>query len=74
MNEVTKRRKDKHFQFLTEEIWNVHLKNQIKAATALLRATPDGDRVSLELYSNHAFPQAQGDLFASLDVERLLDE
>ena len=48
--------------------------NQIKAVTTLLRATPDGNWRFFETIFNHAFPPAQGDLFASLDVERLLDE
>jgi hypothetical protein len=74
VNEANKRRKHKHFQFLTEEIGNVHLENQIKAVTTLLRATPDGNWRFFETIFNHAFPPAQGDLFASLDVERLLDE
>lgn len=70
----TKRRKHKHFQFLTDSVGNVHLEKQIAAVTTLLRATPDGNWRLFETLFNHAFPPAQGDLFANLDVERLLDE
>jgi hypothetical protein len=71
---ATNRRKHKHFQFLTEEIGDVHLENQIRAVTTLLRATPDGRWQFFETLFNHAFPPAQGDLFKGLDVEQLLDE
>jgi hypothetical protein len=70
----TKRRKHKHFQFLTDTVGNVHLEKQITAVTTLLRATPDGNWKLFETLFNHAYPPAQGDLFADLDVERLLDE
>lgn len=71
---ATKRRKHKHFQFLTDSVGNVHLEKQIAAVTTLLRATPDGNWRLFETLFNHAYPPAQGDLFANLDVERLLDE
>lgn len=71
---LTKRRKRKHFQFLTDDVGNVHLANQITAITTLLRATPDGNWTFFQTLCNSAFPPAQGDLFAGLDVERLLDE
>jgi hypothetical protein len=71
---ATKRRKHKHFQFLTDEIGNVHLANQITAVTTLLRATPKGNWRFFETLFNNAYPPPQGDLFAGLDVERLLDE
>lgn len=71
---ATKRRKHKHFQFLTDTVGNVHLEKQIAAVTTLLRATPDGNWRLFETLFNHAYPPAQGDLFANLDVERLLDE
>lgn len=71
---ATKRRKHKHFQFLTEDIGNVHLEKQIAAVTTLLRATPSGNWRFFETLFNNAYPPAQGDLFAGLDVERLLDE
>ena len=74
VNSVTKRRKHKHFQFLTEDIGNVHLEKQITAVTTLLRATPDGNWRLFEALFNQAFPPAQGNLFAGLDVERLLDD
>lgn len=70
----TKRRKHKHFQFLTDSVGNVHLEKQIAAVTTLLRATPDGNWRLFETLFNHAYPPSQGDLFANLDVERLLDE
>ena len=71
---LTKRRKHKHFQFLTEDTGNVHLEKQIAAITTLLRATPNGNWRFFETLFNQAFPPAQGDLFSGLDVERLLDE
>ncbi len=71
---ATKRRKHKHFQFLTDDVGNVHLEKQITAVTTLLRATPEGNWRFFETLFNQAFPPAQGDLFAGLDVERLLDE
>jgi hypothetical protein len=71
---ATKRRKHKHFQFLTEDVGDVHLEKQISAVTTLLRATPDGNWKLFEMLFNHAYPPPQGDLFRGLDVERLLDE
>ena len=71
---VTKRRKHKNFQFLTEDVGNVHLANQITAITTLLRATPGGNWRFFETLFNNAYPPAQGDLFAGLDVEQLLNE
>ncbi|MDG4909998.1 P63C domain-containing protein [Mesorhizobium sp. WSM4898] len=71
---TTKRRKHKHFQFLTEDVGNVHLDKQISAITTLLRATPSGNWRFFETLFNNAYPPPQGDLFAGLDVERLLDE
>jgi hypothetical protein len=71
---ATKRRKHKHFQFLTEDVGNVHLEKQITAVTTLLRATPDGNWRFFETLFNQAFPPAQGDLFAGLEIEQLLSE
>jgi hypothetical protein len=71
---LTKRRKHKHFQFLTEDVGNVHLEKQITAVTTLLRATPDGNWRFFETLFNQAFPPAQGNLFAGLEIEQLLDE
>jgi hypothetical protein len=71
---LTKRRKRKHFQFLTDEVGNVHLEKQIAAVTTLLRATPDGNWRLFETLFNHAYPPAQGDLFKGLDVEKMLTE
>lgn len=73
-NPDTKRRKHKHHQLLTEKVGNVHLEKQITAITTLLRATPDGQWQLFEKLFNHAYPPAQGDLFAALDVEDLLNE
>jgi hypothetical protein len=70
----TKRRKHKHFQFLTDDIGNVHLEKQITAITTLLRATPDGNWKFFQMLFNQAYPPAQGNLFAGLDVEQLLNE
>jgi hypothetical protein len=71
---VTHRRKHRHHQFLTDEIGNVHLEKQITAVTTLMRATPTGNWKFFEMLFNQAFPPAQLDLFAGLDVEKLLDE
>lgn len=70
----SKRRKHKHFQFLTDTVGNVHLEKQIAAITTLLRATPDGNWQLFETLFNHAYPPAQGDLFKGLDVVQMLDE
>ena len=40
---VTKRRKRKHHQLLTQDVGNPHLEKHIAAITTLLRATPDGN-------------------------------
>lgn len=71
---ATKRRKHKHHQLLTNDIGNVHLEKQIAAITTLLRATPTGNWKFFETLFNNAYPPAQADLFAGLDVEKLLDE
>lgn len=70
----TKRRKHKHFQFLTDDIGNVHLEKQITAVTTLLRAVPEGNWRLFETLFNHAYPPSQGDLFAGLDVEMMLSD
>ncbi len=71
---VKKRRRYKHHQFLTTQVGNPHLQNQIMAITTLLRATPDGNWVLFEKLFNHAFPPPQGDLFAELEIEQLQKE
>jgi hypothetical protein len=71
---TTRRRKHKHFQFLTDDVGDVHLEKQITAVTTLLRATPDGQWPLFQSLFNHAFPPAQQDLFQGLDVQRLLIE
>jgi hypothetical protein len=73
-NPVTRRRRHRHHQFLTNEIGNVHLEKQITAVTTLMRATPTGNWKFFEMLFNQAFPPPQLDLFAGLDVEKLLNE
>jgi hypothetical protein len=68
---VTKRRKRKHFQFLTEDVGNPHVEKQINAVTTLLRATPSGQWKFFEMLFNSAFPPAQPDLFMAEEIERL---
>ena len=68
---VTKRRKRKHFQFLTEDVGNPHVDKQITAVTTLLRATPGGQWKFLESLFQQAFPPAQPDLFLADEIERL---
>jgi hypothetical protein len=67
----TKRRKKKHFQFLTEEVGDPHLKQQITAVIALLRATPDGQWKFFEMLFNQAFKPKQGELFFSDEIINL---
>jgi P63C domain-containing protein len=68
---LTRRRRHKHHQLLTNDVGNPHLQNQITAVTALFRATPDGNWRFFEALFNHAFPPPQGDLFAALELEKL---
>jgi hypothetical protein len=68
---VTKRRKRKHFQFLTEDVGNPHVEKQITAVTTLLRATPNGQWKFFEMLFKQAFPPAQPDLFMADEIERL---
>lgn len=68
---VTKRRKRKHFQFLTEDVGNPHVDKQITAVTTLLRATPNGQWKFFEILFKQAFPPAQPDLFLAEEIERL---
>lgn len=68
---VTKRRKRKHFQFLTEDVGDPHVDKQITAVTTLLRATPTGQWKFFESLFKQAFPPAQMDLFMADEVERL---
>ncbi|HVC51064.1 MAG TPA: P63C domain-containing protein [Stellaceae bacterium] len=67
----TKRRKRKHHQLLTDDVGHPHLHNQIMAVTTLMRATPPGNYRFFETLFNSAFPPAQGDLFAALELEKL---
>jgi hypothetical protein len=68
---VTKRRKRKHFQFLTEDVGNPHVDKQITAVTTLLRATPNGQWKFFDTLFKQAFPPAQPDLFLAEEIERL---
>ena len=65
---ITKRRKRKHFQFLTEDPGESHLKDQLKAVITLLRATPAGQWKFFEMLFNQAFPPAQGTLFSEQEI------
>lgn len=67
----TGRRKRKHHQLLTDDIGHPHLHNQIMAVTTLMRATPPGNYRFFEVIFNNAFPPAQGDLFAALELDEL---
>ena len=71
---VTKRRRHKHHQLLTNDVGNPHLHNQITAVTTLFRATPDGNWRFFETLFNQAYPPPQGDLFAKLELEQLQTE
>lgn len=68
---LTKRRRRKHFQFLTEDVGHPHLQGQITAVTTLLRATPSGSWRFFETLFNQAFPPPQGELFPELEMEKL---
>lgn len=68
---ITKRRKKKHFQLLTENIGEPHLDLQLTAVITLLRATPRGQWKFFEMLFNQAFPPIQGDLFIEQEIERL---
>lgn len=68
---ATKRRKRKHFHFLTEDVGNPHVDKQITAVTTLLRATPSGQWKFFDSLFKQAFPPAQPDLFMAEEIERL---
>jgi P63C domain len=68
---VTKRRKRKHFQHLTEDVGAPHVDKQINAVTTLLRATPNGQWKFFQMLFNQAFPPIQADLFLADEIERL---
>jgi hypothetical protein len=71
VNPLTKRRKRKHFQLLTEDVGDPHVDRQITAVITLLRATPDGKWQFFETLFKQAFPPAQPDLFMSDEIARL---
>ncbi|HTY65490.1 MAG TPA: P63C domain-containing protein [Alphaproteobacteria bacterium] len=68
---VTKRRKRKHYYFLTEDVGNPHVDKQITAVTTLLRATPTGQWKFFDALFTQAFPPAQPDMFLAEEIERL---
>jgi len=68
---VTKRRKKKHFQYLTEDVGHPHVDKQITAVTTLLRATPDGQWKFFDMLFKQAFPPEQPDLFLAEEIARL---
>ncbi|MFY9895241.1 MAG: P63C domain-containing protein [Xanthobacteraceae bacterium] len=68
---ITRRRKRKHYYWLTEDVGNPHVDRQIAAVTTLLRATPNGQWKFFEMLFNQAFPPAQPDLFLAEEIERL---
>jgi hypothetical protein len=70
---VTKRRKKKHFQLLTEEYDEPHLDDLIKSTITLLRACPNGQWKFFEMLYRQAYQQAQGDLFIADEMDRLMD-
>ena len=70
---VTKRRRKKHFQLLTEEYGEPHLDDLIKSTITLLRASPNGQWKFFEMLYRQAYPPQQGELFIADEMERLRD-
>ena len=68
---LAKRRKRKHFQYLTEDVGHPHIDKQITAVTTMLRATPDGNGTFFEMLFNQAYPPPQPDLFLAEEIARL---
>ena len=68
---VTKRRKKKNFQLLTEDVGDPHVDDQIKAVITLLRAAPRGQWKFFEMLFHNAFPPVQKDLFIEDEIARL---
>lgn len=68
---ITKRRRKKNFQLLTEGTGEPHLDDLIKSTVTLLRASPDGQWKFFETLFNHAYPPMQPDLFQAQEVARL---
>lgn len=68
---ITKRRKKKNFQLLTEKIGEPHLDDLIKSTITLLRATPNGQWKFFEMLFKQAYPPEQGELFIAQEIERL---
>lgn len=68
---VTKRRKRKHFQLLTDQVGDPHLDRQIASVITLLRASPAGQWKFFEMLFNNAYPPLQRDLFSEEEILRL---
>jgi len=68
---VTRRRKKKHFQLLTDDPGETHVDRQIAAVTTLLRATPGGQWKFFEMLFMNAYPPIQGELFLEEEISRL---
>ncbi len=71
---ITKRRKKKNFQLLTDDPGDVHIDRQIASVTTLLRASPIGQWKFFEMLFNNAFPPHQGQLFKEDEITRLTIE
>ncbi|GAA5264361.1 hypothetical protein ACOSOMT5_P0784 [Acidiphilium sp. MT5] len=71
---VTKRRKKKNFQLLTDDPGDVHIDRQIASVTTLLRASPSGQWKFFEMLFKNAFPPQQGELFKEDEIARLTTE
>lgn len=68
---VTKRRKKKNFQLLTDDPGDVHIDRQIASVTTLLRASPGGQWKFFEMLFKNAFPPQQGELFVEDEIVQL---
>jgi hypothetical protein len=71
---LTKRRRKKNFQFLTEGVGEPHLDRQIASVITLLRASPSGQWKFFEMLFNNAFPPMQRDLFIEEEIRRLSEQ
>ncbi len=68
---ITKRRRKKNFQLLTEKVGEPHLDDLVKSAVTLLRATPDGQWKFFEMLFNQAYPPVEPDLFHAQEIAKL---
>lgn len=71
---LTKRRKRKNFQLLTEGQGEPHLDDLIKSTITLLRATPNGQWKFFEMLFKQAYPPQQGELFIAQEIEKLAEK